>query len=91
MKDRRKEVLNKRKIEYEERIRSKWRSYHYGALITFLTIIMAILASITPAGNAIIDFTELTGVKAGQVWRVITIIAGFLTSFAYGQEKKKGL
>ena len=91
MKDRRKEVLNKRKIEYEERIRSKWRSYHYGALITFLTIIMAILASITPTGNAIIDFTGLTGVKAGVIWLSIAIISGLLTSFAYNQEKKKGL
>ncbi|MGC9123974.1 MAG: hypothetical protein ACP5IB_07925 [Thermoplasmata archaeon] len=86
-----KDALNRqarRKIEYEERLRNQWRSYHYGALITFLTIIMAILASITPAGNAIIDFTGLTGVKAGQVWLVIAIIAGLLTSFAYGQEKK---
>ena len=91
MKDRRKEVLNKRKIEYEERIRSKWRSYHYGALITFLTIIMAILASITPAGNAIIDLTGLTGIYAGMMWLLIAIISGGLTFFAYGEEKKKGL
>ncbi|MGC8630769.1 MAG: hypothetical protein ACP5T1_07305 [Thermoplasmata archaeon] len=58
MKYRKKETLNRRKIEYEERIRNKWRSYHYGALTTFLTIIIAILASITPTGNAIIDFKE---------------------------------
>ncbi|MGC8565780.1 MAG: hypothetical protein ACP5R0_03140 [Thermoplasmata archaeon] len=52
---------------------------------------MAILASITPAGNAIIDFTGLTGIDAGLVWLIIAIIAGLLTSFAYSQEKKKGL
>ncbi|MGC8982035.1 MAG: hypothetical protein ACP5JU_03770 [Minisyncoccia bacterium] len=50
-----------------------------------------ILASITPAGNAIIDFTGLTGVKAGEIWLSIAIISGLLTSFAYNQEKKKGL
>ncbi|MGC8673340.1 MAG: hypothetical protein ACP5TO_07590 [Thermoplasmata archaeon] len=50
-------------------------------MITFLTIIMAILASITPTGNAIIDFTGLTGVKAGVIWLSIAIISGFIDFF----------
>ncbi|MGC8673152.1 MAG: hypothetical protein ACP5TO_06600 [Thermoplasmata archaeon] len=52
---------------------------------------MKLLASITPTGNAIIDFTGLTGVKAGVIWISIAIISGLLTSLAYGIEKRKGL
>ncbi|MGC8692604.1 MAG: hypothetical protein ACP5RZ_06305 [Thermoplasmata archaeon] len=60
-------------------------------MITFLTIIMAILASITPAGNVIIDFTGLNGVYAGILWCSISITDVDFTGFAYNQEKKRGL
>ncbi len=50
---------------------------------------MAILAYITPTGNAIIDFTGLTGINTGILWLSIAIISGLLTSLAYGIEKRK--
>ncbi len=59
-------------------------------MITFLTIIMAILASITPAGNAIIDFTGLTGVYVeyyGVLFQLLLVALLVLLI----NKKKKGL
>ena len=57
-------------------------------IITFVMIVLAIVASTNPSGNAIVAFYNLTGVRAAILWVSIAMFAGGATALAYYTEKR---
>ena len=57
-------------------------------LVTFIAVVLAIVAASSPAGNAIVLLLRLSGSIAGVVWAGIAGVAGTLTWFSYLSEKR---
>ncbi len=62
------------------------RYSRYPGIFLMILLLIGLLAGITPAGNAFIDFNNLAGQSAGAVWLVLSMTAGMLALGLYALE-----